>query len=269
MTGLSQPAFQVSVPGLPMVADELGLWGSAQVLETDNDFTITNEQAGEWSVWRIELPTAECQALALLDAGQVRLRLASQGLSQATGRLERFLETAYESNQEFYFGIEASTDPRFEPERQLVGWLGMVTAEDSFGLAEGLRSGWDETTRQAMAFFERVKKCLSRYALVRSVIEGQILACTSVGWLGDFDTLWRNRSTQAHATYHTRSLGLALETRQAWLHLSTLVTSGAVQLALLTSTLPVAAVPAAWKFYKQILEQVCELKELRHQTLDK
>jgi hypothetical protein len=125
-----------------------------------------------------------------------------------------------------------------------------------------LPANWKEIAGQTAAFFERVRRSLIFFAWVESATAGRRFGLSTVSWAGHFRTAWGNNLGAAEVEQHSANLELALRTRANWLRMALLILRGGVQLGVLFPANPLLAVPAAWQFFKQVLELAQEL-ELR------
>jgi hypothetical protein len=92
---------------------------------------------------------------------------------------------------------------------------------------------------------------------VETRAEGRLLARTIVGWGGDAGTAWAVPFDPAAATLHGRTLALALAARATLLRRLALAARGAATLgALLAPGGALLALPAAWRFIGEVVDEV-------------
>ena len=75
-------------------------------------------------------------------------------------------------------------------------------------------------------------------------------------------TTWLSGLSTDDPRQHLRAVSLALRTRDAWLRLALTVVRGALLLAALFAATPFLALLAAYRFIRQIIDQVQALRAL-------
>jgi hypothetical protein len=126
----------------------------------------------------------------------------------------------------------------------------------SFALGDGL--DWGAFQKSALDLLENAQRQLLYYAWVETAQAGQVLARSTVNWLGDLQTTWQQGVTPQQAALHERSLTLALQSRAVTLKTAaTLATLAAriVMVFTLSGGLLVA-LSLAWKFIDEIIRSV-------------
>lgn len=262
-----EPAlFQVSIPGLLDSTDELGIWQIPPVQSFAAHFTREPQQ--ETSQWRVELPGDPEKARQLVERQSAAIAAAQTALPDAARRLQDFaIKNQAASPEAFSTGAGASFLP--VPEQQLADWANVINGPSSFDLSANLPLDWKEVSQAAAGFFEKVRRSLQYAAVVETTSAGRRVGLTTVSWSGDFRTAWGLHPGPQAASGHAQALDLAVQTRTTWLNIAILVTRSAVQLGLLFPTNPLLAIPAAYKFIRQVLEQVQGLpSEPIHSSID-
>jgi hypothetical protein len=229
--------------------DELGIWAPAPAWPhaagfaagfglAAQDAQVANEDV---SLWQVTLPADHAASAAALGLAQARLRRAEAALPFARDRLAAFVAAG---------GPAPALPPGLEaPELALFDTL---ATEESGQAALGV-AAFD----QVGAFFARVQDALRSFAAIDTVLADQgRIGLTVVSWTGDFRTVWPRGLALAEAERHAAAVHVALRTRDAWLRLGATVTRGALQVATLLSVSPVLAVPAAYRFVRQVIDQV-------------
>jgi hypothetical protein len=91
-----------------------------------------------------------------------------------------------------------------------------------------------------------------------------LLARTAVGWSGDSDTIWASGINPQQSELHRRALNTAVRSKLLRVRIFSTVGSGAAKLAVLFTTPAgaVLALPAAWKFVTEILQQIKDYQKL-------
>ena len=190
-----------------------------------------------------------------------RLDAAASALPQAETRAAVFASVGADV---------AGVMPRLaEPERDLADWVALSrSAPGELSPQSGVeelsrRPDFRQAAEQVSAFFEKVRESVRNYALIVSRMEGIRVAVTEVSWTGDFRSAWATGLSLDDAARHTTAVQLALRTRDLWLRLAATVLRGAFQLAALFAANPVLALPAAYRFVRQIIEQAQALYATR------
>lgn len=244
------PAFSFAT--IPAADDELGVW---QMLPpaTDGAFpagsieTHAGAAVQDASAWHISLPEDAKVAGEALVVAQARLRVSEAAMPYALQRLAAFRDAGGPS--------VAVPIAQAGPELDLANW---VAASASGRPAPEAESG----LAQVSAFFDRVRDALAGYAAIDTGIGSRRAALTLVSWTGDFRTVWASGLALDDAKRHTAAVALALRTRDAWLHLALTVLAGALQLAALFAANSALALPAAYRFVRQVIDQVQALHGL-------
>jgi hypothetical protein len=253
---IDQARFLLVVPAAD-APDILGVWQTAPA-----PHSFSPDAAGaDTLLWRVDLPADRQSAAAILQQRAGLLAAAWQALSIADRRLNAFVQNAHQA------AIAPASFALFEhelpaPERELADWLLAMRGQESFFPGEDLIAGWQENIRQAWGFVEQVRLAMAHFARVETASGGRLLGRTTVGWLGDVETTWRIGLDLEWAAAHRRALELALESRRAWSRTVLHVTVGAARLsALIGMGGPLLAIPAAWKFIKQLLADIRQIQE--------
>lgn len=237
--------------------DELGIWRPLpggprpgvipRDLEPESAAGARSEEAEAVSTWRIALPHDRKQASATLAAAQQRLGAAEAALPLAAARLDGFVRAG-------------GPAPALPPD--LAG--PEVALFDRVATARERRDPAQEAGAldQVTAFFDKLRDALHSYAAIDTELGGVQIGRTLVSWSGDFRTAWLRGLALDDAQQHTAAVSLALRSRDAWLRLGMTVAAGAAQLTALFSLNPVLALPAAYRFVTQIIQQVQALGQL-------
>jgi hypothetical protein len=242
--------FTFSQSSIPSSADILGLWETLPEPE-DASFSLPVTAGEDFTLWSVELPADDTQAENLLSAQRLLLQRTSLDLDRLPGRLDGFFEAGVQPGTSTSYALVEEPSP----ERELARWVLAARGQSSYALDDTLRQGYNEARGQAVAFLERVQRSLADFAIVETSRGGRLAGRTEVSWLGSFATVWARQDSARLALQHEQSLALALSTRSAWLSLGSLVIQAAVKLSALASVSPLVALPAAYKYLTEILEQ--------------
>jgi hypothetical protein len=242
--------------GPPGAIDELGVWTPAPAggLEaaTPREFALAEDAAlhrpPENLLWQQDLAAAETTDLT---AAEGRLTTAALALPQAETRAAIFAAGG---------GMVAGVAAEFAgPERDLAEWARLAPV-DAGELTR--RPDFRAAAEQVAAFFEKVREAVRNYTRVVTRIDGAVIAVTEVAWTGHFRAVWAAGRPVDEATRHAVAVTLALRTRDLWLRLAATVLAGAVRLTALFAANPLLALPAAYRFARQVIEQAQALNLL-------
>lgn len=253
--GINSGNFLISISGVQDITDELGVWE----IDAEESFAAPGDE--QVSHWQIDLPSDPKIALQDLARQEFRLKRSKLALPHAQKRLESFVQQGGISTP-----AQSFSQPDFQrtisrPELELGDWI-YNTQEVSFALPSALPDEMQQAARAASAFFEKIQHLVRYFAWIETSSAGQRQAMTIVSWTGDFQTAWGSGRNQLLSAEHARSLELALGTRTAWMRMALIILRGAVQLSVLFPTNPALALPAAYKFIRQVLEQAQILQDL-------
>ncbi len=235
-----------------------GLWLPAAA-ESNIAFDVNAPPTAEEALWRADLPSDTDLAQQELNARTAQLSRFDTSLAIAGQRLEQFGDRIARGAGSASFATEVLATP----EQELLNWLGEVQgrAVASYGIGEDWAAGWNAATEQLQAMVERAINLVVYYARVETNVGGERLGATTGSWTGDMDTAWHAELTPEQAALHQRTLLLALESRDAYLRAFALASRGAVMLAALPALLAapggaLVAIPAAWKFIQDVLQEL-------------
>ncbi len=211
------------------VDDELGIWQPlpAAVPREFNLKAVGPDMAApeDVSVWEVSLPDDAGAAREVLTLARARLAVAQAGVPAP---------------------VPASNEA---PEETLAEWIGRTQAGQQ--LPDEQRG-----LEQVAGFFGRLRDSVRSYAAIDTRVGGVRTGLTLVSWSGDFRTAWPRGLTADEAARHTAAVVLTLRTRDAWLRLGLTVAQGALQLTALFGANPALALPAAYRFVRQVIDQV-------------
>lgn len=207
------------------------------------------EEAGP--VWRVNLPADLQAAQVVLDDAGRSLHAQEVALSSATARLQRLARGG------------ASFSTRMPaPEAELLGLMMEARAAESgaasFGLRESAMEGWQEAEERFQAFANQIQTTLTTYAVVETTIEQVLIGRSRVDLSGGIQSLFRDDFQPDEIELHRKTLSVALASRAALLRTFITVLRGATIVATMFSS-PVGAIsalPAAWKFVDQLLDDM-------------
>lgn len=205
-------------------------------------------------VWRIDLPADPLAALADLAAAEAQLGRHEAALAATPERIAALAASGG--------AVSFSAQGLPAPERQLLAMLnaqqppmGGPAGASAFSIGQDEASSWAEAEQRFRAFAGQVQDAVTNFAVVETLIEGLLVARTSVGWTGDMRSLLATSPRARYSGLHRRSLGLALGSRTALLKTFGTVMRGAALVAVMAGSPAgaVMALPAAWRFVEQLL----------------
>lgn len=237
----------------------VGPWEAAPPASVSFDVG-SGEAAPDAPVWRVRLPEDEAEAGLALSEAEAQLRASESGLEEAPARMDAIL-SALPGGVSFgtvSFSVESGT-----PEASALDLLAQAQAIEqgrpvSFGV-EGFGSqAWEQARDQFEAFLGQLQREVLNLAWVETSAGEQLLARTAIGWGGDSNTLWAAEASDEQRRLHRRALTTAVKSRLLRIRIFSTVTSGAVKLSVMFTTPAgaVLALPAAWKFVNEILQQI-------------
>jgi len=236
--------------------DELGVWQPALPAAPDEaDLESFGPAAAappaSENLWRVALPENRSAAARALDVAEARLAVAESALPQAEKRLRAFVAAG---------GPSPAIRPGLEePELELAAWC---TAADGLAASPDLQDAQLTAIDRTRAFFDKIRDAVRDFTVVETDLGATRVALTRVSWTGDMRTAWLRGLPADDAQQHLRAVSLALRTRDAWLRLALTVVRGALLLAALFAATPLLALPAVYRFIRQIIDQVQALPAL-------
>jgi hypothetical protein len=254
--------------------DELGVWQPASpAAPADSPLESAGLDLGGGagrdgvSLWQIALPAERSAAVQALNLAEARLAVAETALPQAAGRLTAFVAAG---------GPSLAVAPGLEaPELELNSWAALSQSVGSSGSWERSSQPIDDlvalpaiqqVAERMDAFFDKVRETLRNPTVVETDSGDARVALTHVSWTGDTHTVWAVGLPADDAQQHVRALRLALRTRDTWLRLALIIVRGAIQLTALFAAAPLLALPAAYRFVRQIIDQLQALQALSTPT---
>jgi hypothetical protein len=242
--------YQVFYPDAPPQPDLLGLW-HAEMLE--GSFAVGGVMPGV--VWRANLPQDPVESARLLNTQSLSLRQTALALESAGPLLSRDLQRAAGNSsakdaEASAFDLTGMSSGRYD-------LLAQALHSDPGSVSFDLRDELSEAAQTVSGFAASVHRLIDQFALVESSLGGLPSARTRVDWLGDVHTWWLAGSPRPVITDHRRVLAQAIATRQAWLRLATLLTTGAAKIGLSMAAGPFnpLAIMTAWKYIQKVIEQ--------------
>ncbi len=202
-------------------------------------------------VWRVNLPADLHAAQTVLNDADRSLHAQEVALQSATARIQRLAS-----------GGASFSTRMAAPEAELMGLMQEARAAESgaasFGLRESAMAGWQEAEQRFQAFSNQIQTTLTTYALVETTIEQVLVGRSRVDLTGGFQSFFRHDIQPDQMVLHRQTLHLALASRAALLRTFITVLRGATIVATMFSS-PVGAItalPAAWKFVDQLLDDM-------------
>jgi hypothetical protein len=250
----------------------LGLWSMAPEPQLSR---ISFSSPGETPpvIWRCDLPGDLEKAGAIIYRAEAGLQANQAALEEGEQRLNALTRT---KTGGFSFSLEAFDQELPEPERETLALLSLSQADRigvsfdigeqwdsvSFGPVQETSGKWNQATQKLGAFFEQLKRVVGHYAWVETRVQGQLLARSTVNWIGDLETACSVLPDAQFKQIHERSLRLALASRAAMLRTFGVISASAIKLSALLATPAgaILALPAAFHFINQV-----QAEWVRHQ----
>jgi hypothetical protein len=204
-------------------------------------------------VVRVRLPDRRTVESALAAESR-QLDVLDASLGRVQGRVESVLARDGMSTTE---GVSFDVTSAHEvpaAEQALLGFLHPDSASVSF--EAGAES--EESPSKIEAFLDNLLRRATRMARVETVLAGREIATTDVTILGDTSTQLRPGVSRDDVRVHTRALDAVLRKRRSWV---TIVMKTLQTAALLSTANPFIALPAAWRFIRDVQAEVKKLEE--------
>lgn len=218
--------------------------------------------APEIPVWSVNLPVDAEEAEAALAEAEAHVFAAEAALDQVPERLET-LTSARPDTGVVSFDVASFSVQPDTPEAEMLSLLEHARALEagggvSYGIGDFASQAWEKARDQFKVFVEQIQREVLNLAWVETKVEAQILARTTVGWGGDSNTIWEPELDAAQMDLHRRAVDVAVKSRLLRIRMFSTVTGGAAKLSLLLTTPAgvVLALPAAWKYVNEILNQI-------------
>lgn len=252
--------FEYSLPA----EEPLGLVGPWQASATPAISFAAGEAPSPPNVplWRANLPADEHLARQALAAAQAHLSRSEAALEGVPASLEELISSAATAPGVLSFGLAAG-ETENAPQATLLNLLDQARALEqgravSFGVGEIASAAWEQARAQFEAFVQQIQREVLNLAWVETRVADVLQARTILGWSGDAETVWQAEAEAAPLDLHVQSLRLAVRSRLLRFRLFVTVTGGAARLSLLLASPAGAwlALPAAWKYVNEILNQI-------------
>lgn len=218
-------------------------------------------------VWRKDLPSNAEEAAQILVDSESSLSASLERLDSVSASIDSLIQRVQATQQiNFAAGVEGGltqvrTAGLSEAELELLNALtGLSTSplQPSYGLGISPAGVWNEARGQFQAFLNQIQRMVGYAAWVETSIEGRWVGRTIVGWSGDQRTAWQERVEVEQFSLHRQSLDQAVRSRTAIIRMLAITTQTAVKISTLISVPGGAllALPAAWRYVQQMLEQI-------------
>ncbi len=249
---MTEYGFALSGVTLPRENDLFGVWTVAPQ-GAGVSFDASAAAAPADPTWRVQLPESVDAAQSILQTQSLAIQRGESALAQAEQRLARL----------GHAGEGVSFAAPAGPEAELLRALNTLQPTVSFGLFGKEAIGEQlENLTQWQSFLDQVRNMVTHYARVETQVAGTLVGQTAIGWTGDFESIWAPSVALASMQLHHQSVHLALASRLALVRMVTIVATGAAGLALALS-IPggqLMALPAIWKFVRDVLAEISNLQ---------
>jgi|GEM_PF-751316 len=264
--------------------DPLGLWTpTASTLESAPgavSFSVGGDEPAAPEavepVFRVNLPADGASATRALEASEAQIARLNAALQTVPSRLDGLVARTQERRQKAATsGVSFDTlseEPEPGPEGDLLAMLASVEgggtqggSEVSFGLVdEAAGIAWEQAKAGFDALIQQISREVLHFAWVETNIADALLARTTIGWTGDAQTAFAGGIKSQQVALHNRTLQIVTQTRSMRLQLFITITSGAAKISTLIATPAgaVLALPAAYKYVMQIVEQVKQFQSI-------
>ncbi|GEM_PF-1739054 len=248
-------AAQFTIQGLETTENDLlGIWrpDSSSALSFSIPSLPQRVKEENVIVWSISLPSNLDQAHQIVQQKAMSLAESQISIEQAGQKL-----AGLSAQEEVSFAVgEAQTAE--STLRRNIAILQESQAQVSFGLLDGvlelptdLASSWNEFQK----FSQQMFQLLSPTLRLETKIEEALLAYTFVLLDGDIKTTLHHQATALQVQLHHQNLLLTLQSRLALMQLLGQVSAGAAVLAAKFGLQGPLALPAAWRYIQDIIQQ--------------
>lgn len=218
-------------------------------------FGIQAEPRQTVPVWRVDLPSDPKLAQEYISRRADQVQESAAALESVSQRVDQMA-----ARQHAAASFEVESEPLPAPEAELLRLLEAIevsTAPTSFSSDVPKLGELDQVNEQFQAASKRLLRLFSHFAWVDTLVQGQLIGRTEVGWTGNMNTAWTERLNETQKELHQRNLETALVSRNTSLRTLTVSMQTAVKLSVLLAAPGGAllALPVAWKFVNQILAQ--------------
>ena len=268
---MSDNPFQLSGFSFPGgEADPFGLWEVTPASDSVS-FSAGGAAQPQEPLYRVAFASPEAGLRAL----QFRER-ELDGQQAALARLEQRLSQIAQSGEgvSFSTGTAAApgeVGPEFvSPELELDAAIQRMTEPASYGLLDRWKKKEQEDDLEAAGqwrgFLDQVRDKVMNYARVQTEIANHPIGWTAVDWTGDFRTVWTPTVTVAEMALHFRNITGTLQHRLGTLRFVGVVGAGAANIAVKLAVPggQLLALPAVWKYVKDVLAEWRKLQALKN-----
>ncbi len=259
--------------------DVFGVWETRPAQDENAvSFGAPGDEAPEdVAVWSVNLSPDLELSTRQMDAGLAQVAASRQGLLAAQQKIDNLVAHKRAETDVSFAASDAPPLPALsasdEELMQMLGRLKEAREEEvSFGFLDNLVKKVqnvvpDDQEAKLRAAMERLTAGLVYYAAVETKIDNTLLARTQISWTADSKTIWQGGAPAEQYVLHTKTLNLAIESRNALMKTFGLTAQAAVKLTALFA-MPggaVLALPTAWKYINEIVAEVGKYQTLRQQ----
>jgi hypothetical protein len=237
-----------------------GLWStSTNAAAGDLAFAVSGETPRDAiPIWQADLSLNPETAARTVEEVKLGLKRTEVALETAEPRIDALVQ---KQKTPISFSTTTVDEELARPEQELLGLLQEAqfgTQRISFSTEGDPSDRWEDTVTQFQNFTIQVQRTLTHFAWVETSIGGQLVARSSINWLGDLETQWQDQLNSSQMNLHRDTLQNALAGRILMLRTLVVIAASASKLSVLLSTPGGAllALPAAWKFINKIREEL-------------
>lgn len=206
---------------------------------------------GGMLVWGIDLPEDPAAAEDHLAAAEQHTRAVDGALGAVPDRIELAVERS-ERPRRASFGVGPQS-----PEDALADSLRAErrSSNTSFGLGEITVDQIKGLTAKVQARLDGLLDVARNAARVETRVGGRLVAASTLGWLGDANTVLATNVDDATVLRHERTVALVVRSRQSRLRFVIMVLSGAARIAASVAGGGLAALPTIYTFVNQVIDE--------------
>jgi hypothetical protein len=248
---------------IPRLAHNWELPPSSLLKEVSFDATAPSDL--DTIVWKLDLPEDNPTKDRELKHLEEEIRSTRKALERIPLEIERL---GYRRSQATSGELSFRSEQVTASEAEFFYLLESISSANgglSFDLSGKSRLDWQKAAEEFEDALTRTKTMLTKFALVETSIQGELIGRTVVSWSGKTESSWLSARGPEQVHLHQRSLRAALASRFLLLNMLVITAQSAARLSALLA-IPggvVMALPAVWKYITRLID---ELEKYQEQT---
>jgi hypothetical protein len=249
----NQGTFTLYGIDFPDGVDPLGIWHTPSIQVTS--FSAANSGIESYantspvSLWQVQLPQDLDKADFILDTQLNHLNQQQHFLEEISVLLDE-LDPTLPSDTPYTIG-------GFDPQTVLLNSVNALRIQVITFDTGDTAIDYDTLYKRCEILYNRFRQVITRHGRIETRIGENIVGLTNIDWNGDFETIWEEHAAPLTMNVHVKSVRLASTSRLAVLRILSIVSTGALSLAIKAS-IPggqFLLIPAVYKFIRDMLEE--------------